>query len=409
MTMIINWELGKQIFRDMQRHKIRSFLAMFGIIWGTVAVIMLFALGEGFYQAGQKSMWLFAQGTIFVNPSATSKPYRGIPSKTIIHIKADDIASIKNAVPTLQLISPLIQTTQKITYQTHTINATVEGIAPSYEVLAKQHPEPDGRFINALDIAQQRNVIFLSADVKDKLFQHINPLGKNIYLYHIPFTVIGVEKKGPIAGMWYKNPVRIPYTTALKLWGNKDINTFIVLPYPSIDHAIFLNQLKSYLAYRYHFDPTDSNAVRILDFSKELAFFKWFFHSIEVFLGFCGTLTLAVGGISVANIMFLIVSERQSEIGLKMALGARYHHILWQFLLEASLIIVLGSLIGFLLSISGIIILQHVSLPEWLGTPQFSLEILFITIIVLAVIGFIAGYFPARRAANMQPIEALAF
>ena len=142
---------------------------------------------------------------------------------------------------------------------------------------------------------------------------------------------------------------------------------------------------------------------------KAFDFFQWFFKSINLFLGFCGLLTLAVGGISVANMMFLIVTERTPEIGLKLALGAKDKHILGQVLLESFVIVFLGGLLGFLVSSLVLISLADISLGGWLGTPSLSIPVLIGTVIILAFVALLSGFFPALRASRLQPVEALSF
>ena len=165
--------------------------------------------------------------------------------------------------------------------------------------------------------------------------------------------------------------------------------------------------MRTYLGYLYHFSPDDTNALMFYDTLKIFNFFNWFFVGIQLFLGLCGSLTLAVGGLGVANIMFLIVTERTKEIGLRMAVGARDSHILIQILCEALILVVLGGLFGITLSYLTVFILQFITLPAWIGKPTISLSIAFITIAVLAMIGVLAGYFPAKRASRMDPVDAL--
>ena len=136
-------------------------------------------------------------------------------------------------------------------------------------------------------------------------------------------------------------------------------------------------------------------------------FFSAFFRGVQLFLGFCGAMTLGVGGVGVANIMFLVISERTREIGLRMALGAKSHHILAQILLEAFVIVMLGALIGF--SVSWLIVtsLQIIPLPEWIGMPQISMSVVYMTMLVLSLVGLLAGFFPAKRASLLDPVVAL--
>ena len=173
------------------------------------------------------------------------------------------------------------------------------------------------------------------------------------------------------------------------------------------------NQLQkaiiSYFSGIFHFDPTDNSAFSFFNMNDVYEFFKWFFAGIELFLGFCGIMTLGVGGIGVANVMFLIVNERTPEIGLRRAIGATDKHILWQIMLEALIIVSFGALIGFAISGLSILLLQHINLPHWLGKPTLPLTVYIATITVLIFTALAAGYFPARKAMRMEPVTALSF
>jgi len=405
---MLNLELYQQILRDMRQHKIRSILTMFGIVWGTLTVVLLLALGESFAAANKKNLLSLSNGTLFVFPGKATKSYRGLPQGRKIALNADDVFALKKALPNINLITPIFEQFKTLSYQKQQVSASVLAIAPDYGMLAKSYPLKGGRFFNEIDIKKQNNVIFLSIAVRDKLFSNQNPIGKNVWLGKLPFTVIGIQK--PLSqGSWYNNLVMIPYTTAIKLWSGINVSWFMVQPKDVNKSRQLQQQLLHYLSYQLKFDPTDPKAIQIINFGEIGEFINWFFNGIKLFLGFCGILTLIVGGIGVANIMYLIISERTAEIGLRMALGASEAHILQQFLLEAAVLIVGGSAIGFMLAASSIFILHHVSLPSWLGVPQFSMWIFLVTVLFLAVIGFVASYFPARRAAGMQPATALGF
>lgn len=158
-----NLELCQHIFRDMKRHKVRSILAMLGIIWGTVAVVMLLALGEGFYLANEKNMMGFADGTILVIPHKSSKIYQSLPPQHAIEIKAADVFKLKAVLPVIRLISPILEQTQTISFKQQQMLVTVRGVAPSYSVLSQKYPENGSRFISPIDITKQQQVIFLDS------------------------------------------------------------------------------------------------------------------------------------------------------------------------------------------------------------------------------------------------------
>jgi putative ABC transport system permease protein len=403
-------DLVRQIIFSLWTHKVRTCLALFGIIWGTIAVILLLAIGNGFYAANIKNLAFLNNGTIFVWPGTTSKSYAGLPQGQKIHMQIKDLNDMMQHVPGIKTFSPVYFTERVLSYQDKDVQGSLSGVGASYGEIQQVAPLPGGRFINILDIKQKNRVAFLDDKLKTTLFGQQEALGKTLLIAGIPFTVIGVansKHKGSI--IWMSNSIYIPYTTFLALFGQQDINLVFLQPQSAQDAAHIKNNFKTILAMRYRFDPNDKQALMIPNTEEAQVFFKWFFRTIELFLGFCGALTLSVGGLGIANMMFLIVTERTREIGLRMALGAEQLHIMLQFMLETLLLVGIGGAIGFLISGCCISILQQLTLPEWLGTPHFSWLTVIVTISILTLVGMIAGYFPARRAANMEPVKALGF
>jgi putative ABC transport system permease protein len=215
--------------------------------------------------------------------------------------------------------------------------------------------------------------------------------------------VIGVLSKSE----GWREDVYISYKSYEALYDNKYVGVFFVFPKPDTDPLQFEQSLRSYFAHKYHFDKNDKGALQLWGSTKMFQFIRWFFVGLQLFLGACGMMILAVGSIGVANIMFLIVTERTYEIGLHKAVGATDRQILLQLLFEALIIIGIGGCLGIGIALGAITILQQVTLPDWIGVPVISWTTVGITIFALGLIGLIAGYFPARRAARMDPIDAL--
>jgi putative ABC transport system permease protein len=404
----------QQVFFSLWRHKIRSALALFGIIWGTVAVILLLAIANGFYTANQKNLAFLNGGTVFAWGGKTSKPYQGSPPGQSIHLRITDLLAIVENVPQIKLFSPIYflsnQHENILSYQDKQTAATIQGVNADQGEMQSLIAFPGGRFIDAFDVAERHRVVFLDNEIKLSLFGTENAVGKIIMIEGVPFLIIG------IADPAHKNilihmtkSIYVPYTTFLSLWGPKDIDFFFVQPTSSVHTAALKQSIKNMMARKHHFDPGDEQALMMPDTEDLQLFFQWFFRIIEIFFGVCGALTLSVGGLGIANMMFLIVTERTREIGLRMALGAGPVHIMTQFMLETLLLVGSGGVIGFILAGSCLQILQQLPLPEWLGTPHTSWTTIMITLSILLSVGALAGYFPARRAANMQPVQALAF
>ncbi len=405
-------ELFHQTLNSLRTHKLRSFLALFGIMWGTLSVILLMALGNGFYNHNQHEMLKIANGQIFMRVGMTSKPFEGRPSGQLLHLKTDDLFTMADHIPQIKLITPLLNfaTAQvTMTSKKHQITATAEGVSTDYIDVTQTDIAPGGHFFNRLDQQHNNKVIFLDNKIKQVLFPHSNPINKTVWVSGIPFKVIGYKPPQKQGGAhWRGNLAYMPYTTYKQLWGNQDTSEVaLITQKPSqVDNTKLA--IRHYLAHRLHFDPKDTQAVMMPDLTKIVHFFDWFFWGIKTFLIFCGALTLAVGGIGVANIMFLIVSERTSEIGLRLALGAPDGSILWQVLLESLMLVFIGGMAGIAVAMAIVTTLQHLPLPDWIGTPTVSPTAMIVSFITLACVGIFAGYFPAKKAALLEPVIALA-
>ncbi|MBU1628649.1 MAG: ABC transporter permease [Gammaproteobacteria bacterium] len=394
----------------MWTHKMRSILALFGILWGTLTVILLLALGNGFYVASQKDMMELADGTFFIRPAVTSKNFQGFPKGRKVKVKASFVMDLRRAISAIQLASPISVQSTNMSHLGKQTNAQAYGVSEDFSEMRKIKLMQGSRFINLLDTKDAARVVVLGDKLKTTLFQNAQALGQTIRIDNVPFIVIGIiQKSSKSVYSFYENNAIVPYTTAIALWGNNDIPYFIVHP-ASIDNLPQVEaDIRSYLAQKLHFDKTDPSALRVFNTTKMFRFFTWFFFGIQLFLGICGALTLGVGSLGVANIMFLIVTERTKEIGLRKAIGARTWDILAQVLLEALMLVGAGGVLGFVLAWFIVTILQWITLPEWLGVPTLSMTVFIVTITILAVLGLLAGYFPARRAAKMDPVDALNF
>jgi len=400
--------LVKQILHDMWTHKLRSTLAIFGIFWGTLTVTLLLALGHGFYLASKQNMMKIADGTLFIRASNTSKDYEGYPKGRKLLLKAAPIIQLQQSSNLIQAIAPALFNNTKVSYEQKQFTNTVFGSTPDFRSIRKINLIAHSRFINKKDTLTKAHVAIIGSRLKQNLFGDAPALNKRILIKQIPFIVIGViQAPSKHVYNWYDKSAIIPYTTFISLWGNQNIDFFFVLPKPLADASQVKKDITTYLGNRYHFDPNDSAALKIFDTSKIVRFFTYFFIAIQLFLGICGALTLAVGCLGVTNIMFLIVRERTHEIGIRMAIGAKDWHIMLQFLLETLILVGIGGILGFTGAYLVTGILLHINLPSWLGKPQISFYNLLIIISILTIMSLLAAYFPARKAAKMDPVEAI--
>jgi putative ABC transport system permease protein len=273
-------------------------------------------------------------------------------------------------------------------------------------------PQEGGRFIDELDMEQRRRVVVLGNDIKGLLFGDKPAVGKKVYVGQSPFLVIGVMKKkvqNSSYGDRDQNCLFIPFTTYRAMFGNKNLND-IVFQMDNPQHAEAIKtQIYQTLGRIHKFDPTDKDALGIWDTTQTDKFLMYFFIGFNIFMGAIGSFTLTVGGIGVANIMFIVVKEKTREIGIKRSIGATRRSILFQFFLESFLIVVIGAILGFFISAFLILIAGYLPIQTFVGTPTISLSVLIATISLLTLISILAGYFPARKAASLEPVECLRY
>ena len=235
-------------------------------------------------------------------------------------------------------------------------------------------------------------------------------MGKIIQVGDVPFLVIGAmikKKQDSSYSSRDKDRIFIPANTFSTIFGVTKLSDIIYQVSDPNRSTEIMDDVRATLSKRYLFDPEDKDAVPMWDTTEMDAFANNFFFAFNLFLGLIGSFTLAVAGIGVANIMYIVVQERVNEIGVKRAMGARKNHILWQFFLETCLILVIGSSIGLLIAIGIIEVMQDLPVNEFVGKPELSPEVALATAVVLALVSLVAGLMPARQAANLDIVECL--
>jgi putative ABC transport system permease protein len=392
-------ELLHEALSNLWRRKLRTLLAISGIVWGTYAVIMLFALGQGFYQYNQHKIISLAKPLVFIYLKPTSLPYQGQSIGTEITLSFSEIMRLPKALPEIASIVPYANTQATLSNNGHSALSVIETANPEYFNMYNIHAT--GRIFNPLDMQNNKLVIFLSYQDKQQLFPEQDPIGQPINLNGISFTVIGYNQE-----QYSFTGSSIPYTTYSKLFGDR-ASAFRLMLNSETNSDQFKQQLLNYLAKHLRFSAKDTGVMQYWDITKYAVAFNWILLAVRIFLGFCGVMTLIVGGISIANMLYLMVKERIREIGLKMALGAEPNLILLGFLIEALVLVFSGGLFAALLAAITLRILQAVSLPDWLGTPAVSLWDSLIITGFLLLTAILAGYSPARHAAKLTPVQAL--
>jgi putative ABC transport system permease protein len=406
--------LIREFIEDIKKQKTRAFLTTIAITWGTLAVILLMAFGNGLAYRMQQSLLNAGDKIIRIYGGQTTKKYMGLPVGRPIRLTEDDAWILKKSIPEVAAVNPGFGRWIQVRNDEKTASTFMEGVYPEFEFLRRLYPAAGGRFLNYKDMEERRRVVFLGEVIAKELFESRDPIGQSVKIDGIPFTVIGIMPKKMQTAMNQGPDDRraiIPFTTFQSIYGDRYLEELIVKPKNPFDGKFVIDEARRILGKKYQFDPSDERALPMWDFIEQEKVGGKVFLGINIFLTVVGAMTLVIAGVGVANIMYVVAKERTQEIGIKRAIGAKKRHIIFQFIFESLFIAVIGGSLGLLFAVGVIKIMW--TLPaeqgamQFLGRPLMSNAVVIISVFILTTIGLLAGYFPARKAANVDPVEAL--
>jgi len=294
----------RQLIRDVWSQKLRTFLTVFGIIWGTVAVALLLAVGEGVHREQIKSFAGLGDRIVIAWPSRTSLPFEGLGKGRRIRVDESDIEYLKKRVEGLTGISSEYEQNHRARFGDRARLVDVSGVSPIFGEMRNMVPSEGGRFINPTDMEQRRRVVFVGNELAEDLFGEIDPVGQEVMLLGSPFLVIGVlqakEQDSSYSGRDHSKMI-IPSTTFQALTGQRYVDLFIYKAATPDQNKALTDRVYAALGERKRFDPTDRQALGIWDTTDMFVFFDNFMLAFKLFMGFMGILTLTVGGIGVSN------------------------------------------------------------------------------------------------------------
>ncbi|MBN2243258.1 MAG: ABC transporter permease [Acidobacteria bacterium] len=405
---------------SLLRQKRRSVTTVVSLAWAVACFLLLMSSGSGFNAALRDAFFTVGQDLILMYGGQTSEQKGGMRAGRSIVLEIGDIDRIREAVPFVGAISPEIMETVTVVRGNVQKEYMVRAVEPEYARIRNIHMT-SGRWINADDGRNARRVLVLGARVAEDLFGNRPEDGEDILINGVRFTAIGrMEAKVQIAN--YNRPdnecIFIPYDT-LRLFLNPRYPSVVVWsPVAPEARDEAMRQVRAVLAGIHRFSPTDEKAVEMLAFNQFVSIIDGVTAAFTVLMFFIGSITLAIGAVGLANIMFTSVIERTQEIGIMKALGARRRIILHQFLLEALLIVLAGGVIGLLLACLAAASVD--SLPAFgamLGEElskthgriyfHISMASVAVSLGILFLVGIIAGMLPAVRASRLDPVRAL--
>ncbi|HWP43670.1 MAG TPA: ABC transporter permease [Blastocatellia bacterium] len=428
-------ELLSQTWANLAANKLRSFLTMFGIIWGVISIVILSSVGEGFQRGNQAVFREFGKNIVIIGNGRTSLQAGGERAGRFIRIDIKDVYSLKEKSKLLELITPELIANVKAKSAFNASSVGVSGVWPVFQTIRTIEVER-GRLMTELDNEQARRVAILGFNVCKQLFADRDPLGSEITLNGVPYTVIGkVRKKAQDSS--YTSPdndrIFIPYEAARKdfpitgsLATPDSLSKIIATPYDHVaseltrladregkrlfdSNSPIEIEIRSILSANHDFDPQDREAISIWNSAISSVMFDKTIGAMTEFFIAVSIITLALGGIGVMNIMLISVRERTREIGVRKALGATARSIQWQFLSEGLFLTLMSGAIGLGLGMGLCALVNLLPMPERFSGMIFTWQMAAFAVGALVVIGALAAVYPARRAAQLPPVEALRY
>ncbi len=414
--------IGREAAAALAFNRQRSLLTMLSLAWGVTCFVILYSYGEGFGTALTTSFKAVGQDLILMFGGQTSAQAGGMRSGRVIRLERDDVEAIRDTVPAVAAISPeVLMRRTPVTHGYRSQNMTIRGVLPPDYQKVRNMTVISGRWLSAEDEMQKERVAVLGAKAAEKLFGEAPPEGEKITIQGMQFQVMGMLKtKIQISN--YNTPdnecVFIPYGTMSLLRDVKYPEDIVWTPTNPIFRAEAIKQIRGTLGRLHHFSPTDERAVEVIVFNEFMKQIDGMSAALRILLGLIGTMTLAIGGVGLANIMLVSVTQRTREIGVIKSLGATRRSILFQFLLEAMAIVTIGGILGVALGFA--VTLGIGSLPllgplfkDTSGAGDIHLSISTFAVItstvMLEMVGLISGLLPAIRASRLDPIEALRY
>jgi putative ABC transport system permease protein len=409
----------KLFVKSLGHQRRRALLTVVTVAWGTLSMVFLLGLGEGARRRGEEDFLNFGQAFAVIWQGKTSKPWQGWPSGRWLRFWAQDMPFLEARLgPDVLVCGQTGRPNILLENGPRQASVFLRGVGPVFGYLRNQVPMPGGRHLSTRDESERRRAIFLGDELAVELFEDEDPVGRNLLVAGQPYTVVGVLRHKMPWAFGDESPdtrlAAVPLSTFLVQFGDKPLRGIFIKPPAPKDMPVTLKKAKEALSALYKFDPEDDMALRVWDRAEDAQDMRNMFTGVLIFLGIIGGLTLFIGGVSVANILFTIVKERTREIGVQMALGARRRDILLPIVMEGLLYTLTGGFLGMGLGAALVKLLasfptENYKTLSMLGHPTVSWNIALASVVILCVVGTLAGFFPARRAASVQPAETLRY
>jgi len=394
--------------RALMVNKMRSALTMLGIIIGVSAVIAMIAVGSGAKKRIAEQIASMGSNLLIVLSGSSTSGGLRFGSGTVPTLTADDAKAILNEIPAVKYVAPTLGGGAQVVFGNQNWSTIVNGTTPE-ALEIRDWPLAEGRSFTQQDVDGATKVCLLGKTLVDNLFGGIDPIGQIIRIKMVPFTVIGVlaSKGQSTQGQDQDDTIIIPLTTAQKkLFGMQFPGMVRVIMVQAREPEVMKdveNQINDLLRQRHHIQPKQDNDFSVRNLTEIMSTAEQSASVMSLLLGAIASISLIVGGIGIMNIMLVSVTERTREIGIRIAVGAKGRDILLQFLIESLVLSLIGGTVGIGIGVAGTLILS--SFTQW--PTLFSVEAILLAFLFSGSVGVFFGFYPARKASLLNPIEAL--
>jgi putative ABC transport system permease protein len=413
--MRLIFDIFGQTLRTLWGHKLRSFLTMFGIAWGVFSLLLLVGLGEGFRSGNKRQFDTLGENVMFIWSSRAPMMQGSFTALRQYYLTDRDYQDILQEAPSVGAVAPVIRRNDiRAVSDYFQSSGDLMGVPAMFNKI-RYLPIKEGRWLNAMDLAQKRAVIVLGDETQRTLFPGRPAVGSTILLNGQQFEVIGtLQRIGHGDNNTQNLKCFMPFTTMREYFRLTNvgeapdvISMIEYQPKTRALHEAARQEVHRIVARNHGFDPSNPNSFDEWDTVNTVDQVGKIFDAMNAFLGSVGLVTLGLGAIGIINIMLVAVADRTREIGLRKALGATNASIMFQFFVEGAFLTLLSGTIGIGLAAGLMALLAGVNLGDGFDPPKLVASTAALAVVSLAVAGVVAGLYPARRAAMLQPVEAL--
>ncbi|MBN2668923.1 MAG: ABC transporter permease [Bacteroidales bacterium] len=417
--IIFELDTWNEIWMSLKKNKLRTFLTGFGVMWGILMLVFMLGAGNGLKNGVVGNFGDFATNSFFIWTQTTTVPYKGFPRGRQFNFNSDDIQAIKEQVQEVGLLAPKLQggrwgsDGENVVRGKHSGSYTINGDYPEAFLIDPVKIE-SGRILNEKDIIDKRKVAVIGTRVKEMMYDTSeDPIGTQLKIQGVYFTVIGVvspKGKANVNGD-KREQIWIPFSTLQHVYNYGNVvGFFAITAKDGVPASEVEQKVRALLKERHQVAPEDEMALGGFNIEEEFNKMTGLFMAINLIIWLVGLGTLLAGVIGISNIMLVVVRERTKEIGVRRAIGATPFSIVYQIILEAVVLTAFAGLIGLMI---GVWLLEAVqplfatAEDSFIRNPEVNVNVVLSAVVVIVVVGALAGFLPAKRAINIKAIDAL--